>query len=80
MNLTDRTDQLGKRIAPGIWKDQKDQIHFSIPELLALHDLEDTPENHQIVIKMLTELMKKFNPNSPVLYRKSPTDDGEDLR
>lgn len=80
MNLTDKANQLKKRIAPGIWEDQKGQTHFSIPELLALHDLEDTPENHVEVNKMLVELMKKHHPNTPVLFRKSPTDDGEDLR
>jgi hypothetical protein len=80
MNLTDKANQLKKRIAPGIWEDKKGQVHFSIPELLALHDLEDTPENHVEVKKMLVELMKKNNPNTPVLFRKSPTDDGEDLR
>lgn len=63
-----------------VWEDKKGQIHFSIPELLRLHDLEDTPENNAEVKKMIMELMKKFNPNTEVRYRKSPTDDGEDLR
>jgi hypothetical protein len=39
MKLTDKTNKLKKRIAPGIWEDQKGQIHFSIPDLLALYDL-----------------------------------------
>lgn len=80
VNLTDKANQLKKRIAPGIWEDKKGQIHFSIPELLRLHDLEDAPENHEIVKGMLMELMKKFRPNVEIRYRKSPTDDGEDLR
>lgn len=80
MNLTDKANQLKKRIAPGIWEDKKGNVHFSIPELLALHDLEDTSENHQEVKQMVTELMKKFHPNAEIRYRASPTDDGKDLR
>lgn len=80
MNLTDKANQLKKHIAPGIWEDKKGQIHFSIPDLLKLHDLEDTPENHAIVVEMIKELMKMHSPTTPIIYRKSPTDDGKDLR
>lgn len=41
MNLTDKANQLKKQIAPGIWEDRDGHIHLSIPELLALHDLEN---------------------------------------
>lgn len=80
MNLTDRANQLKKRIAPGIWLDQDDHPHFSIPELLEHVGLEDTPGNREEAKRMFLELMKKFNPNTEIRYRKSPTDDGEDIR
>lgn len=80
MNLTDKANQLKKYHGPGVWEDQGGAIHFSIPDLLKHYELEDTPENHAIARQMLVELMKKFRPNTEIRYRKSPTDDGEDLR
>lgn len=80
MNLTDKANQLKKRIAPGIWEDKNDKTHFSIPELLQHVGLDDTPENREEAKRMLVELFKELNPNCKLLYRESPTDDGEDLR
>ena len=37
------------RLAPGIWLDARGDVHWSVPELLALVDLEDTPENREAV-------------------------------
>jgi hypothetical protein len=57
MNL--KRNQLKQRLGPGIWIDQNDNLHFSIPELLALVDLPDTPENRAAVHDMLVGTMRK---------------------
>lgn len=80
MKLGPGRNKLGKRIAPGIWEDADGLTHFNIPELLALFDLANTPDNRKIVKNMLVELMKKNSPNAPILYRKSKDDEGEDIR
>lgn len=41
------------RIAPGIWMDRDGDVHYSIPELLALVQLPDTPENRAVVAEMI---------------------------
>jgi hypothetical protein len=43
-----------RRIAPGLWLDGFGDLHFSVPELLALVDLEDTPENREAVVEIAT--------------------------
>lgn len=78
--MNDGRNKLGKRLGPGIWEDADGHIHWSIPELLAMVDLPDTPENRDEVIRMLTALMKKNRPNDALIYRKSPEDEGEDIR
>lgn len=80
MKLSDKRNKIKKRIAPGIWKDQTGTVHFSIPDLLHHVSLEDTPENREEAKAMFVEVMKKEMPNTPILFRKSPTDDGEDIR
>lgn len=47
------------RIAPGIWLDADGDVHFSIPELLAMVDLEDTPANREEVAQMVAEIMSR---------------------
>jgi hypothetical protein len=42
------------RVAPGIWLDADGGVHFSVPELLALVALPNTPANRAIVTEMLT--------------------------
>jgi len=44
-----------ERLAPGVWRDRAGGIHFSIPELLAEFELEDTPENQRAVVAILLE-------------------------
>jgi hypothetical protein len=41
------------RIAPGVWRDRDGCYHFSILELLAMVDLEDTPANRDAVEQMI---------------------------
>lgn len=80
MNLSDKANQLKKQLGPGVWEDQLGQMHFSIPDMLKHHGLEVNEENRQECLRMMVELMKKNNPNTELRYRKSPTDDGEDIR
>lgn len=80
MNPSDKRNQIKKLMAPGIWKDQTGKVHLSIPDLLHHVRLEDTPENREEAKAMFVEIMKKEMPNTPILLRKSPTDDGEDIR
>lgn len=47
-----------RRIAPGIWVDAEGNTHFSVPELLAMVDLEDTPENREAVIKIVADSLQ----------------------
>jgi hypothetical protein len=43
------------RIAPGLWRDRAGCLHVSVPELLALVDLPDTPANREAVIRVVEE-------------------------
>jgi len=45
------------RLAPGIWLDADGDVHFSIPELLAMVDLEDTPANREEIAQLVTAIM-----------------------
>lgn len=67
-------NKLGKRIAPGIWEDASGNPHFSLPELLALVDLEDNPANRKAVTEMLRDLMKKKCPDAKIVERPTPND------
>jgi rhamnogalacturonyl hydrolase YesR len=61
-----------ERIAPGIWRDANGDIHWSIPELLEMVELEDTPENRARVEKMLEDLMRKEHPEAKIIKRPHP--------
>lgn len=65
-------NQMKRRIAPGIWEDKDGDIHWSIPELLALVDLPDTAENRQIVTEMLRNMLRKAG--SPVIIDRAKPD------
>ena len=49
---------MGTEIAPGLWRDAAGDMHFSVPELLALFDIEDTPENREKVIVVLEQSLR----------------------
>lgn len=48
----DRQLRGSTRIAPGIWLDAHGDVHWSVPELLAMVDLEDTPENREAIAEI----------------------------
>lgn len=67
-------NQMAKRIAPGIWEDVDGHVHFSIPELLQLVDLPDTPENQARVLAMAKDVFAKHAPQTKIHFRQTPAD------
>jgi hypothetical protein len=65
-------NQMKRRIAPGIWEDMEGGIHWSIPELLAMVGLPNTPENEQHVRAMMVELVRKHAPEQIIIHRAKP--------
>lgn len=61
-----------KIIAPGIWIDEDGHSHWSLPDLLAHVELEDTSENRLKVAAMLEDLIVKQNPEAQIVKRSSP--------
>lgn len=53
----------GRRIAPGLWLDAEGSLHYSVTELLALVDLEDTPANRDAVRAIVVETLRAQNPS-----------------
>lgn len=47
------------RVAPGIWIDRHGGVHWSVPELLALADLDDTVENREAVTTLIYGLLRE---------------------
>lgn len=78
--MNEGRNKLMKRHGPGIWEDADGHIHWSIPELLAMVELPDTPENRESVKQMLLDMMKKGAPNAQIIFRQTPEDEGEDIR
>jgi len=62
-----------RRIAPGIWIDREGGVHYSVPELLALVDLEDTPENRAEVAALIERRLAEDHPLATVI-RHDPAD------
>ena len=56
-----------RRIAPGIWLDVDGDLHYSVPELLALVDLEDTPANREQVVRTITESIRETLGAVPII-------------
>lgn len=66
--MTPNCNKLKYYHGPGIWEDLDGGIHFAIPELLAMVGMPDTPENHILVRKMLTDLVKD-DPEVKMIHR-----------
>ena len=65
-------NELGRRVAPGIWIDRAGDTHFSIPELLKVVDLPDTPEHRALVEAMLRKRLAKEMPQAKIIFREKP--------
>jgi hypothetical protein len=66
------TDKLGCRVAPGIWVDANGDTHYSIPELLQLVGLPDTPEHRAKVKQMIQGLFQQNAPGVELRFRERP--------
>lgn len=55
-----------KWIAPGMWLDKTDAVHFCIPEIHRHLGLPDTPEDRLESGTMLMEIVKKLLPKAKV--------------
>ncbi len=64
-------NQMKRRIAPGIWEDKEDNVHWSIPELLALFKIPDTPENQAMVRHTVAQFMQE-NGVEIIIHRDKP--------
>jgi len=56
-----------RRIAPGIWLDGDGDLHFSVPELLALVELPDTPDNREVVYQLVEDLLRGAHPTATIV-------------
>lgn len=63
-----------RRIAPGVWMDQNNALHFELPSLLAAFDLPDTQENRDKLQKMVSEVVLNQFPNALIKHRENPPD------
>lgn len=75
----DNRNKLKQRIAPGLWEDMDGNFHWSLPELLALVELEDTDENRAKLVEMLKEEMQDSDFKPTIIFRQSPDDPGTEL-
>ncbi len=62
------------RIAPGIWIDRDGGLHWSVPELLALVDLPDTPEHREAVTEMLRRTLRDQCPEATLIEQEETND------
>lgn len=51
-------------LAPGIWLDRNDCVHFSVPELLAAFGEADTPANRARMTTVIRRLLAERFPNA----------------
>ena len=56
-----------KLLAPGIWLDQDDYIHFSLPELCQHFAVEYTEENAAILEQELRKILAEENWPGPTI-------------
>lgn len=48
-----------KRLQPGVYDDGEGGLHLAIPELLAAHGVDDTPENRETLTRAAQEIFAK---------------------
>lgn len=52
------------RIATGIWRDRDGCVHISVPELLELFDIADTPENRERCVQTVQQALLDEHPDA----------------
>lgn len=68
---TSGRDELKRRIGPGIWIDQDDNVHWSIKEIFDLFEIEDTPENRKAAVQILEKIIQKSLPDTKSVFRET---------
>lgn len=53
-------------LGPGVWEDSQGAVHFSVPDILAHFQVEDTEENRNECIKLMQDLLKEKLPDADV--------------
>ena len=71
---TREIEQGGVVIAPGIWIDRRQGLHFNIPEILAHLGLPETPEDCALATQVITDLLARTAPGTRIVH----TDEGTD--
>lgn len=61
-------------IAPGIWIDRHQGVHFSIPDILQHLGLPDTPEDRLLATRAIDDMLAEVAPGTQVVL----TDEGTD--
>lgn len=64
-----KRNQLKKRLGPGFWIDQNDNLHISLTELLAVEGLPETPENMKKIREIAAEILKEMQPDAKQVDR-----------
>ena len=77
---TDNKNTMAANLGSGMWIDADGNLHFSIPDMLDSFGLPHTEENWNAMKQIAMEIVKKESPNTPIIYRESPQDKGEDIR
>lgn len=67
-------NKLSHIISTGIWEDADGNMHFNVPDLLKMVDLEDTAENREKVKAMVHEIVAEYIPDTTIIDRET-TDD-----
>lgn len=52
-----------RRLGPGVWVDVDNGLHFSVPELLAVLRVRDTPENRDVLMVIIRDLLAEWYPD-----------------
>lgn len=55
------------RLGPGVWVDRDGGMHFSVPDLLAFFDVEDTPENRRVIEEQIRDVILGANPDASIV-------------
>jgi hypothetical protein len=55
------------RLAPGVWVDRENGLHFSVPELLAVMNVRDTPENRDVLLIIIRDHLAALYPDATVV-------------
>jgi hypothetical protein len=58
-----------RRLAPGVWEDANEDLHFSLPELLDFFELENNPANQAHLDAMIRKLIAENIPKTTIIER-----------